>query len=67
MLACALYSAQIFAERKGAVMTDATSRLLAWRELMGQRRAVREVVGPMMRFLDSHSRPVPAYLLSHLG
>jgi glutathione S-transferase len=62
----ALYMAQIFAERKGALMTDATPRLQAWRERVGQRPAVREVVGSMMRFLESHSRPVPAFLQSPL-
>jgi glutathione S-transferase len=62
----AFYMAQIFAERKGAPMTEATPRLLAWRERVGQRRAVRQVVGPMLRFLDAHGRPVPAYLQSHL-
>ena len=62
----AFYMAQIFAERKGALMSDATPRLLSWRERVGRRHAVREVVGPMMRFLDSHGRPVPAFLQSHL-
>jgi len=62
----AFYMAQVFAERKGACMTDATPRLLAWRERVGRRRAVREVVGPMMRFLSSQGRPVPAFLQSHL-
>ncbi|RYF63157.1 MAG: glutathione S-transferase family protein, partial [Comamonadaceae bacterium] len=56
----AFYMAQVFAERKGACMTDATPRLLAWRERVGARPAVRAVVGPMMRFLASHGRPVPA-------
>lgn len=62
----AFYMAQVFAERKGALMTDATPRLLTWRERVGQRHAVREVVGPMMRFLESHGRPVPQFLQSHL-
>ena len=62
----AFYMAQVFAERKGAFMTDATPRLLAWRERVGRRPAVREVVGPMMRFLDSKGRPVPGHLQSHL-
>ena len=63
----AFYMAQVFAERKGATMTPATPRLLAWRERVGQRHAVRQVVGPMMRFLDAHGRPVPACLQSHLS
>jgi glutathione S-transferase len=62
----AFYMAQVFAERKGALMTDVTPRLLKWREWVGRRHAVREVVGPMMRFLDSQGRPVPAFLQSHL-
>ncbi len=61
------YMAQVFAERKGAVMTNATPRLQAWRERVGARQAVREVVGPMMVFLAAHGRPVPAYLQSLLG
>jgi glutathione S-transferase len=62
----AFYMAQVFAERKGALMTGATPRLLAWRARVGRRPAVREVVGPMMRFLDAHNRPVPACLQEHL-
>ena len=62
----AFYMAQVFAERKGALMSESTPRLLAWRERIGQRQAVRQVVGPMMRFLDAHGRPVPAHLQSHL-
>jgi len=58
----AFYMASVFAERKGAAMTSATPRLLAWRERVGARPAVREVVGPMMDFLASQGRPVPAFL-----
>lgn len=60
----AFYMAYVFADRKGAVMTDATPRLLAWRDRIGARPAVREVVGPMMDFLVSQGRPVPAFLQS---
>lgn len=63
----AFYMAQVFADRKGAGMTDATPRLLTWRERVGARPAVRAVVGPMMRFLASQGRPVPAVLQSHMG
>lgn len=63
----AFYMAQVFADRKGAGMTGATPRLLAWRERVGARPAVRAVVGPMMRFLASEGRPVPAALQSHLA
>ena len=62
----AFYMAQVFADRKGAGMTHATPRLLAWRARVGARPAVRAVVGPMMRFLASQGRPVPAALQSHL-
>ncbi len=62
----AFYMAAVFAERKGAGMGDAVPRLLAWRERVGARPAVREVVGPMMRFLASQKRPVPAWLQHHL-
>ncbi|MDM0023039.1 glutathione S-transferase family protein [Variovorax saccharolyticus] len=58
----AFYMAQVFAERKGALMTGATPRLLAWRERIGARPPVREVVGAMMRFLASEGRPVPPHL-----
>ena len=63
----AFYMAQVFAERKSALMTAATPRLLAWRERVGHRPAVRDVVGPMMRFLQSQDRPVPAHLQFHLA
>jgi glutathione S-transferase len=63
----AFYMAQVFAERKGAVMTQATPRLQAWRERVGARQAVREVVGPMMDFLASQGRAVPAFLQSWRG
>ena len=58
----AFYMACIFADRKGAGMTDATPRLLAWRTRVGDRLAVRAVVEPMMRFLASQGRGVPAFL-----
>lgn len=61
----AFYMAQVFGERKGALLTDATPRLLAWRERIGARPAVREVVGAMMGFLASQGRPVPPFLQGH--
>ncbi|MDM0013844.1 glutathione S-transferase family protein [Variovorax sp. J22P168] len=63
----AFYMAQVFAERKGALMTAATPRLLAWRERIGARAPVREVVRPMMIFLASNGRPVPPHLQPLLG
>lgn len=58
----AFYMAYVFADRKGAGMTDATPRLLAWRARVGDRPAVRTVVDPMMQFLASQGRGVPAFL-----
>ena len=63
----ALYMAHVFAERKGAGMTDATPRLVAWCERVGTRLAVRKVVGPMMKFLASEGRPVPRFLQCRLA
>ncbi|MDB5851450.1 MAG: glutathione S-transferase [Rhodoferax sp.] len=63
----ACYMTLVFAERKGAPLTPATPRLMAWRERVGARPAVAEVVGAMARFLASQNRPVPAYLQHHLG
>ena len=61
----AFYMACIFADRKGARMTQATPRLLAWRGRMGERPAVRTVVDPMMRFLASEGRDVASFLMPH--
>ncbi|MET3495982.1 glutathione S-transferase family protein [Variovorax boronicumulans] len=58
----AFYMAHVFADRKGAGMTDATPRLVAWRGRVGERPAVRAVVAPMMDFLASQGRGVPAFL-----
>jgi len=58
----AFYMACVFADRKGAGMTDDTPRLLAWRSRVGERPAVRAVVDPMMAFLASQGRGVPAFL-----
>jgi glutathione S-transferase len=56
------YMACVFADRKGAGMTRATPRLLDWRARVGDRPAVRAVVDPMMHFLASQGRGVPAFL-----
>ena len=58
----AFYMAQLFGERMGAKMTDETPRLLAWRDRMTQRPAVRKVVGVMAAYLVSVGRPLPAFL-----
>ncbi len=63
----AFYMAHVFAHRKGAGMTPATPRLVAWRDRVGARPAVREVVRPMMAFLASQRRPVPEFLQSQLA
>jgi glutathione S-transferase len=60
----AFYMAHVFAHRKGAGMTPATPRLVAWRDRVGARPAVHQVVGPMMDFLAAQGRPVPAFLRS---
>jgi len=60
----AFYMAQLFGARMGAPMTDATPRLLQWRDRITLRPAVRQVVGPMVAFLVSHGRPIPDFLSS---
>lgn len=58
----AFYLAALFGERQGAPLTPDMPRLLAWRERMGARPAVRQVAGAMGRWLASIGRPVPAFL-----
>ena len=58
----AFYMACVFADRKGAGMRPDTPRLLHWRTRVGERPAVRTVVDPMMNFLASQGRGVPAFL-----
>lgn len=58
----AFFMAQLFADRLGAPLTGATPRLLAWRERVAARPAVRRVVAPMARFLLDHGRPLPGFL-----
>jgi glutathione S-transferase len=58
----AFYMAQLFGARKGAPMTEETPRLLAWRDRVTARPAVRHVAGAMARFLASSERPVPDFL-----
>lgn len=60
----AFYMAQLFAARMGAPMTEATPKLLAWRERLSQRPAIRQVAGTMARFLLSHQRPLPPFMAS---
>jgi glutathione S-transferase len=58
----AFYMAALFGERQGAPLTTATPRLLAWRERMTRRPAVRTVAGAMAAWLASIGRPVPGFL-----
>jgi glutathione S-transferase len=58
----AFFMAQIFGERMGAKMTDATPRLMAWRGRIAQRPAVRQVAGAMAAYLVSQGRPLPSFL-----
>jgi glutathione S-transferase len=60
----AFYMAALFGERQGAPLTRATPQLLAWRERMTRRPAVRKVAGAMAAWLQSQSRPVPGFLRS---
>jgi glutathione S-transferase len=60
----AFYMAQMFGDRMGAGMTEATPRLLQWRERMTSRPAVIQVVGPMVAYLVSQGRPLPGFLES---
>ncbi len=62
----AFYMAALFGERMGAPVTDATPRLLAWRERMTARDAVARGVLPLVRHLREADRPVPQFL-AHLG
>ena len=58
----AFYMAQLFGARKGAPMTGETPRLMAWRERMTGRAAVRKVTGAMAGYLVSIGEPVPDFL-----
>lgn len=59
----AFYMAQLFAARMSAPMTAATPKLLAWRERLSGRPAIRQVAGAMARFLLSHDRKLPDFML----
>jgi glutathione S-transferase len=58
----AFYMAALFGERQGAPITTATQRLLAWRDRMSARPAVRQVAGAMARWLVAAGRPLPAFM-----
>lgn len=63
----AFYMAQLFAARMGAPMTGATPKLIAWRDRVSARPAVRQVAGAMARFLLSHDRPLPDFMRELVG
>ncbi len=58
----AFFMAQLFGERMGAVMTQDTPGLLAWRERMLARTSVQQAVQPLVTFLLSVNRPIPEFL-----
>jgi glutathione S-transferase len=58
----AFYMATLFGERQGAPITDATPGLVAWRDRMGARPAVRRVAGAMASWLAAAGRPVPPFM-----
>jgi glutathione S-transferase len=58
----AFYMAALFGERQSAPLTEATPRLLAWRERMTRRTPVRTVVSAMAAWLEAAGRPVPAFM-----
>jgi glutathione S-transferase len=58
----AFYVAQVFGDRMGAPITEATRNLVRWRDRMTQRAAVRAVLEPMVAFIASTGRVVPRYL-----
>jgi glutathione S-transferase len=62
----AFFMAALFGERKGAPLTATTPRLIAWRERMLARPAVRQVAGAMGAWLAERNRPVPAFLVADL-
>ena len=62
----AFYMAQLFGDRMGAAMDGNTPRLLAWRERMSQRPAVRQVAGAVASYLLSQGRSLPPFMLALL-
>lgn len=58
----AFYMAQLFGARMGAPMTEAHPRLLAWRDRVSARPAVRQVACAMGRYLLSQKRTLPPFL-----
>lgn len=63
----AFFMASLFGERMGAEMGRATPALLAWRDRVAARPAVRQVARTMMEYLVSIGRPVPAFMTAPAG
>ncbi len=63
----ALYMALLFGARMSADITGETPALLAWRDRMSARPAVREVVIPMAEYLLSDGRPLPPFMSAMLS
>ncbi|MES3000410.1 MAG: glutathione S-transferase family protein [Pseudomonadota bacterium] len=63
----AFYMAALFGERQGATLTQATPRLIAWRDRMSDREPVREVAGAMAKWLLAAGRPLPPFMQALLG
>jgi glutathione S-transferase len=61
------YMAALFGERQGAPISDATPLLLAWRDRMSARPAVRSVAGAMAIWFLAAGRPVPAFMAALAG
>jgi len=58
----AFYMAALFGERQGATLTEATPRLIEWRDRMSRRQPVRDVAGAMARWLLAAGRPLPPFM-----
>ena len=58
----AFYMAQLFGARMGAPITEATPKLLRWRDKVTARPAVRQVVLAMAAYLMSQGRPLPKFM-----
>jgi glutathione S-transferase len=63
----AFFMVQVFAERMGAPLTDATPKLKVWRRRMVGRPAVRPVMASLVDYLQKNQRPVPEYLNAATG